>query len=411
MNLNDPKRKPSRKWNPPHINIKKLPKLKKIKLKKLKFKKPKLNKIKLKKIKFSGSIIKKPAVQKNAGSAAQTNAPLRKARSQTSKPAAAKRRKRRYRYDRIALLVLGAALIISLLGWGACAGGKALVRHFQKQEPAISWKLTRDEKESLETITCPENILPETFDAIRSSALDEESEWNKQDAWFLAHISEFDEDLLSFYLNDRDRADFVHEWPNRQAYQEPAASIGVALDEFPGLLQWDLAWGYQPYGESLIYIAGCAPTCMSMIASWLRQDETITPRVMSDLAIEYGDFYPGQGTGIEFFDHAAERYGLMVESSGTDPQWLRQILAEGKPVIFHMLPGTFTTIGHYIIGYGLDEEGKVLIKDPNSIARTNQTWALEDILAECGGSWAFSYPEPSAQTSSENSTMQSESHS
>ena len=55
-----------------------------------------------------------------------------------------------------------------------------------------------------------------------------------------------------------------------------------------------------------------------------------------------------------------------------------------------MLPGDFTSTGHFIVLAGLTEEGEVVVRDPNSAERTGRTWELDRVLAQCANLWSFS---------------------
>ena len=61
--------------------------------------------------------------------------------------------------------------------------------------------------------------------------------------------------------------------------------------ECPLLLQWDPRWGYEPYGgDSCIGLAGCGPTCLSMVSVYLTKDTSKNPKWMAEFATEK-DYY------------------------------------------------------------------------------------------------------------------------
>lgn len=303
------------------------------------------------------------------------------------KPASSIRLSRK-RKKQMILICLGvcACLGVGLLSWGIYAGTRALLG---LNSPAIPYALSEKERASIASIKKPAGISQETFDTLLKSAMADDGIVSDMDAWMLVHIDDYSQDILDFYLPDHDRFEFVQAWPDRDAYQEKVERLSESLDEVPALLQWDLRWGYQPYSDSLIYIAGCAPTCVSMIASYLHQDPSLTPRVMSDYAAEQGDFYSGMGTAATFFDHAAERFAMDVEQIETSEEAVTNALDEGKLLIFHMMPGTFTSVGHYIVG--VSHDGPLMqIRDPNSVARTRMDWNIPDVLNECASVYAFS---------------------
>ena len=62
-------------------------------------------------------------------------------------------------------------------------------------------------------------------------------------------------------------------------------------------------------------------------------------------------------------------------------------LDAGSPVICSMLPGDFTTEGHFIVLDGR-EDGGYLVRDPNSIERSEKVWFYETLSGQIGNLWA-----------------------
>ena len=50
-----------------------------------------------------------------------------------------------------------------------------------------------------------------------------------------------------------------------------------------------------------------------------------------------------------------------------------------------------TTSGHFLVLTGVDDSGKILLKDPNSRIRTEKAWDVEDLMAQIRNLWAYSY--------------------
>ena len=65
-------------------------------------------------------------------------------------------------------------------------------------------------------------------------------------------------------------------------------------------------------------------------------------------------------------------------------------LLAGEPVICSVHEGDFTTEGHFIVLAGLNADGAVEIRDPNSEDRTNMSWDLGCVISQCDNIWAFS---------------------
>lgn len=57
-------------------------------------------------------------------------------------------------------------------------------------------------------------------------------------------------------------------------------------------------------------------------------------------------------------------------------------IKSGKPVIAHMGPGIFADNGHYILLTGIEENGDILINDPNSRERTGQAYPISTIRSQ-----------------------------
>jgi len=67
----------------------------------------------------------------------------------------------------------------------------------------------------------------------------------------------------------------------------------------------------------------------------------------------------------------------------------------GSFLLYH-----FTKSGHFIVLRGVTSDGKILVADPASVARSNQEWDLSIILNEArpdagagGPLWAIGQPE------------------
>ena len=67
--------------------------------------------------------------------------------------------------------------------------------------------------------------------------------------------------------------------------------LGEILDEeviagIPALKQWDGRWGYVKYGNDIIAISGCGPTCMSMVYAGLFKNTSMSPSDMAEYCID-----------------------------------------------------------------------------------------------------------------------------
>lgn len=327
--------------------------------------------------------------------------------SRKARPVRANRPKRRLKKQaRLLIVSIFAAGLLVGIATGFISG--YIGRQKERQIAGLFDSLVADDAEALlngaksvllpndariDSKVRPENISEEFFEQLKTDARTS-SATQLKDYSMLMNCENYTDDLVEFYLRDKDRFSFVWVYPhaNDAVYQTPVTSLTEDLSTIPHLLQWDLRWGYQPYLDMLVYAAGCGPTCMSMVASYLNQDPTLTPRMMCDLSVEYGDAVSGAGTANTFFEHAAQETGLNVEEIPAQADALLDAVNQGKPVILHMGPGNFTRIGHFIVVTGV-EDGKLKVNDPNSISRTHTFWDVQEVLDECYRGWAFSKQE------------------
>ena len=79
----------------------------------------------------------------------------------------------------------------------------------------------------------------------------------------------------------------------------------------------------------------------------------------------------------------AAHFGLTVSCPGrSGMQEVVDALAEGKLVVAIMGPGHFTTSGHFIVLRGVTAEGKLLVADPVSLAKSQQEWEAGIVFSE-----------------------------
>ncbi len=209
-----------------------------------------------------------------------------------------------------------------------------------------------------------------------------------QALYFLDNLAQYDDAILLFYLANPERFEFVKAYPERADLQVPPETLSESLDSVPALLQWDVRWGYEPYGDSTVYYAGCAPTSLSMVVSYLTKNASITPAVVKNYSDENGYYVSGAGTSNQLLSDYPETQGVAVETLWVDQESISQALQEGKVLIFNMMPGIFTQTGHFIVVTG-EENGQIRVQDPNSISRS-RLWSYEEVLPETLAVWAYS---------------------
>ena len=162
----------------------------------------------------------------------------------------------------------------------------------------------------------------------------------------------------------------------------------VNSTEVPLLMQWDQRWGYYEYSNSVIGVAGCGPTCLSMVAIYVNNDPYMTPIEIADFAMKNGYCVEGSGTEWTLMEEGARRLGLNVEELQLDENAIARELQAGNPIICNMGPGDFTDSGHYIVLTSW-ESGTVLVNDPNSYENYLKRWEFDEIKEQIKNLWVY----------------------
>ena len=204
--------------------------------------------------------------------------------------------------------------------------------------------------------------------------------------------SDYSYSLITAMVQNPEERDFILGFPYREGEAE---DIDTASDPrqcgIPMYIQWDERWGYKEYGSSKMGFTGCGPTCLSMVATALLGDDSLTPAFMADFSLENGyyDFQSGSGTYWSLMYDGGSLLGLDVTEIPLDEEMLIDNLEAGNPVICIMGPGVFTREGHFIVIAGY-QDGKYIINDPNSIANSRKRWEFEEFSDQINCIWVFS---------------------
>ena len=201
------------------------------------------------------------------------------------------------------------------------------------------------------------------------------------------NTSLYPESMLMALANNPEMADFV------AGYLNDGTVTGGLTDaekeqDFPLLLQWDPRWGYQTYGDSCVGVAGCGPTCLSMVMLYLTGDEMLMPDVIANYAMEKGYYVNGTGTAWALIDSFPIWYGIEVSETKVTERAIKSELDKGKVLICAMGQGDFTVSGHFIVIYGHDDSG-FQVNDPNCVARSRKEWTFEEIKDQIKKIWAY----------------------
>ena len=188
---------------------------------------------------------------------------------------------------------------------------------------------------------------------------------------------QYPKELLAALANNPEMADFTYGYLGGDRVTG-GFTTAEKEQEFPLFLQWDPRWGYESYGESCIGLAGCGPTCLSMVLFYLTRDETLTPDKIAKYSMENGYYVKGAGTAWTLMEDIPKLYGIKFTELSSSEHSIKAALDKGNIVVCAMGRGYFTTSGHYIVIYGYDEDG-FMVNDPNCIARSNERRTFGEI--------------------------------
>lgn len=158
--------------------------------------------------------------------------------------------------------------------------------------------------------------------------------------------------------------------------------------EAPILYQEDPAWSNATYAGDSFGETGCGPTCMTMAYVALTGKNDMTPADMGALSESLGAAST-EGTAWTFMTDGTARLGLAATELPADEAGVRRAIVSGSPVICSVGPGDFTTTGHFVVLAGIDRQGRLIVRDPNSPERTAQSWDFQTVLSQCRAIWAY----------------------
>lgn len=159
-------------------------------------------------------------------------------------------------------------------------------------------------------------------------------------------------------------------------------------EDYPLLLQWDIRWGYMPYGErGVVGSSGCGPACLSMAVFYLTGNRECTPDAVAQYSLDEGHYIDGVGTAWALLDNYPTEYGLTVTHPNINEENMKAQLDKGNILICSVRPGDFTSEGHFIVIYGYDENG-FKVNDPKCIYRSRLSWTYEQIQDDIKRIWS-----------------------
>lgn len=303
-----------------------------------------------------------------------------------SRLAERKRRRRRQRQRRrIGMIVLTAALCMIAFFAGRCSAPGTAEGHGEAQTAAAE----RTENQFA--------IVRETAE-IRETAVVNETEALSDDekrSYVEAHPELYPEHLVEFMYSSPESVDFIYSYPE---YKNKKQVIDLTEEyvrgEIPLLIQWDKRWGYEPYGDDILALSGCGPTCLSMVYTGLTGDLSMHPSAMGAFSEACGYYLEDVGTSWELMGEGTRMLGLESDTIPVDRDCFYEELDAGHPLICSMSPGDFTDSGHFIVICGR-KGNRLTIHDPNSPERSSRAWSYDEIEDQIKNAWAYHYDDRS----------------
>ncbi|MCI8372009.1 MAG: hypothetical protein HFI75_06385 [Lachnospiraceae bacterium] len=199
------------------------------------------------------------------------------------------------------------------------------------------------------------------------------------------------ESLLEIARKNPETIEFVENYAKEKTKKHTINLSGeVNKGTIPLFMQWDTRWGYEMYGDDMMAVTGCGPTCLSMVVCGLSGSLEWSPLKVAQMAEEKGYYVSGSGSSWNLMSEGAGELGLTVHKIRFEESAIKNSLKNHQPVICIMGPGDFTTTGHFIVLSGLDSSGKVEVRDPFR-RKNSKAWELEEIMGQVRELWAYSY--------------------
>ncbi len=231
-----------------------------------------------------------------------------------------------------------------------------------------------------------ERELPEIYETLKKLAKENEA---LDKIYERAHL--YPEKMLAALVNNLEMTGFVEGYLEADTSVEtiPALTAKEKSEDFPLFLQWDPRWGYEFYGDdSNIGLAGCGPTCLSMVLYHYTKDEYLTPDKLAAYSIENGYYVAGVGTAWNLLEDVPKQYGLEIHQGKFSEKAMKKLIDQGGMAICSMAKGDFTIGGHFIVIYGYDEDG-FLVNDPNCIDRSKKSWEWRRLESQIKNIWTY----------------------
>ncbi len=308
-------------------------------------------------------------------------------------------RRRQKRKRQVMMQIAGAAAVVVL----AAAGGFWVVNRPETPQNTVSDNGNVDgntegnadnapaedeEQEAVQTEPKVYNLANITVSDEVKTKLTEMAADNEKVGQILEQADQYPVTLLELLAKNDETVEFIAGYLEKKD-SAPAETVGdVTKGIIPELRQWDERWGYTTYGDGMLAINGCGPTVLSMVASGLTGDNTITPAKVAEYSAANGYYEGDAGTSWSLMSEGCYQFGVAGHELNLDESAVLDSLESGHPVVCSMKPGDFTDVGHFIVLTGV-EDGKIRLNDSNSEARSDKLWEFSELQDQINNLWSF----------------------
>ena len=239
---------------------------------------------------------------------------------------------------------------------------------------------------------CELEFVPTPVKRNREEAIEhikELSRWYPALYFVYQNADKYGNELIRSGAGNPEMTEFLYGYLTTDGSVTGGLSDEEQPEDHPLFLQFDLRWGYMPYGKTgNMGSSGCGPTCLAMAIFYLTGDRTCTPDAIARYSLEKGYYVEGVGTAWTLMTAAPKKYGLKSSQIKWSESKLKSELDKGNFIICSVRPGDFTSGGHFILIHGYDENG-FKINDPKCVYRSRQTWTYTQIQDDIKGAWTI----------------------
>lgn len=309
-----------------------------------------------------------------------------------------RRRMRQIRFFAIWMIIIFTGLTAILIVIGAVTGA------FEKDEPqtTVTEGTVNDDMEVLfdpteYTFTADMYKFDNSAEILAKLENLKDSKSDMADAidFILENEKAYPENLIKLVTKSPEAINFALEYPFLRG-QDNSIVVDLSEDytvgEIPLLLQWDERWGYVSYGDDIIALDGCGPTCLSMVAVGLTGNIKWTPVRVARMSMQNDYYVPGQGTAWALMFEGCTQMGLKAQTVGLSEEEMINHVQAGRPIVASMAPGDFTDAGHFIVITDY-KDGMFYVNDPNSRKNSSTGWTYDVLKGQIKNMWAYSLAE------------------